>query len=387
MKFQHLFITIFRILLVIIICLNLSKTFFSVRNLYLRTDYRERYPILKKAYYDSIYANKKGKWINDEILYAFAGGAFMQGVSPVLINPEVPPLGRYIIGVSTVLFYNENTLNGLFAILTLLFTYLVAKQVTNSSNLALLPVFFLSFESIFKNQIINTPLLDIMQAVFLLACFYSFNKSLKSSRRLLFIFLANICLGCFISTKFYILGLPIVLASLAVFTIHNLKTHLRYYLITLPFAVGILLLSYAQAIITGYPLSDFLGIQKWILLYNSGHLHFPFSVWQLLLFNRWHVWWGNVPVISDSQWFISWPILTISTLLAAISYFKGKFRENRNSEILFIWAFAYLLLLSISDASTRYFVILIPVLYILTTYFLKELYSVYINKYQVTKNK
>lgn len=384
MKYQHFLPILFRLFLIVIICINLLTTFFSVRMLYIRQDYWLRYPKLRSAYYDSIYANKKGSWINDEILYSFAGGAFMQGVSPILINPEVSPLGRYIIGISAILFNNENILNGFFAVLTLLLTYVVTCQVVKSKSAAVLPVFFLSFEPIFKNQIINTPLLDIMHAVFLLSYFCLFNKSLKSSpRSFIFIFLANIILGCFISTKFYILGLPVILASLIVLIHLDLRKHILYYIATLPLSIGILLLTYIQVIFTGYPLSDFFGIQKWIFLYNSGHLHYPFSVWPLLLFNRWHAWWGEKPIISDPQWFISWPILVLLTALTVFLYLKNKIRKNKAVEILIIWAVSYLLLLSVSDASTRYFVILIPVLYIIASYGIEEIITMSLKKVKI----
>lgn len=381
MKYQYFF-RIFRFFIFVIICINISLTFFSERSQYLSKTYWDRYPGLQKAYYDSIYANKKGTWLNDKILYSFAGGAFMKGVNPVLINPEVSPLGRYIIGLSTVLFNNENVLNGFFVIMTLFLTYIISRQVVKSKTVALLPIFFLSFEPIFKNQIINTPLLDIMHAVFLLLFFYLFNKSLKSPQRsLLSIFLANCALGCFIATKFYILGLPIVIASIIVLINNKLKKHFLQFILTLPIAIGILLSTYIQAIITGYPVSDFLGIQKWIFIYNSGHMQYPFSVWPLLMFNYWYVWWGNIPVLSDPQWFISWPILVIFTFLTLFLYLKKLIRTNKAVEILLVWVFAYLLMLSTSDASTRYFVILIPVLYIITIFCIEEI----VNKLLVSK--
>src|SRR5581483_11711693 len=78
------------IILLGLIIFNLASVIFLQRDKYLSSNYWQRFPSLKKAYYDSIYANKKGGFIPDEVLYSFNGGALIQGVSPILINPEIP---------------------------------------------------------------------------------------------------------------------------------------------------------------------------------------------------------------------------------------------------------------------------------------------------------
>lgn len=149
---------------------------------YLSNDYWRRYPALKKKYYDSIYANKKGQFIRDEYVYSFAAGSLIKGVSPVLVNPETPPLGKYITALSILFFRNEHIMSVLFGVLSLVLLFLVGRQIFSSSVTAFLPVALLSFEPLFLNQLVITPLLDIIQLVFLLSFFYFFNKAQVSKK-------------------------------------------------------------------------------------------------------------------------------------------------------------------------------------------------------------
>jgi len=100
--------------------------------------------------------------------------------------------------------------------------YLLGKQIYSSKITPLIPVVLFSSEAIFKNQLIYTPLLDIIQLAFLLTIFYFFNKYIidkKNSIRN--VLLVNIFLGFFISTKFFGTGIAVVLSILITLIIHS----------------------------------------------------------------------------------------------------------------------------------------------------------------------
>ena len=99
----------------------------------------------------------------------------------------------------------------------------------------------------------------------------------------------------------------------------------------------------------------------------------PFSFWDLLLFNKWHTWWGTREIISDVQWIIIWPI---SAFLTAVFFVGGIFKKILFSEpekIILIWIVIYSLFLSLGESSTRYFPPLLPFIYIIATSFLMKI--------------
>jgi hypothetical protein len=358
------------ILLILGILFNLFSVLWPQKDKYLAHNYWENYKNLEDAYLGSQYVNKHPKgWLPDEAVFAYAGGAFIKGINPVLVIVDAPPLGKYLIGLSTLLFDNPHVVVVLFGILSLLLFYFLANQVLENKILALLSVLFYSSEPIFKNQFIYTPLLDLFQLVFLLGYFYYINKAFLAKKFTIpFFLLISILLGCFISTKFFISGTTVIAASLLWTLLHrDLKKF--FGVLAASFIAGcILLLTYVRVFAFGYNLHRFLGIQKYIFLYHKSQIILPFSVWPLLLFNRWYVWFGDKPIISDKQWAISWPIITVLSFVTMAAYLFKKINKNPHLEVLMLWTICYLAFLSTGQIFSRYLLILLPVLYIISIY-------------------
>ena len=360
--------TVFVILLAVII-FNVGSTVWNLRSLYFSSNYWQNFPALEKVFLSSQYVNKHPVgWIPDEAAFSYAGGKLIKGTNPVLVVPDAPPLGKYVIGLSTILFNNDSTFILVSAILSLILLYFLSLQIFNNKLLAILPPFFLSFEPIFKNQLVYSPLMDIFQLVFLLCIFYFFNRGLTGKKSLVLFSLSSLFLGLFIATKFFITGFTIIAAWYVVLFFARDKRKIINLTLTLPISLFILLLSYARVFAFGYTFNKFLGIQKWVFLYHKSFIILPFSTWPLLLLNRWYVWYGNKPVITDSQWSITWPIVTILSAVTILFYIFKKIPRNKNIEILLAWPVAYMGFLSFGEAISRYFVILIPILYVVALY-------------------
>src|SRR3989344_1032915 len=326
-------IKLFKLILLAVIIFNVFSVIYSQREKFLASNYWQEFPKLKQIFYDYVYKNKDGESISDTVVYSYAAGSLARGESPILENPEVPPFGKYLIALSIIIFNNPHIVIAVFAVLVLILMYFVGKQILDNTLLALIPPFIFSFEPMFKNQIIVTPLLDIMQAAFLLAIFYFFNKSREKIQPILHTLLTVIFFGFFISTKFFGTGVSVVGALFLSLLIHK----------------------------------------KWVFLYNKGHVREPFSIWPLLLFNKWHT--GGI-VSSDPQWLITWPLATIISIVTLIVGFIKRIIKPQ-AEILIFWAVFYMVLMSLVDATARYFVILMPVLYIVATYGAIEVLKVY----------
>jgi hypothetical protein len=356
---------------------NVYLAVFTVGSTYQKHDYWKRYPELKKMYYDSIYANKKGGFIPDEFVYSFAAGSLLKGVSPILVNPETPPLGKYLIGLSIIIFNNEHILTLFFGIASLFILYFIGKQVFSSSLLALLPVTLLSFEPLFLNQLKITPLLDIVQLFFLLCFFLFFNIAHEKTKYLRYFILANCMLGGFISVKYFGVGVTVFGAAIVVLLLRKEFKQIIYYVITSIIAPIILLAMYIQVLFSGYTLSAFLGIQKWIFFYNQGHVTKPFTFFPLFLINRWYAWW-NDSILSDSEWQMTWPLSFVLLAFVLWTYYRYSSYRNKALDIVLVWVVIYIGLLQIGYVSARYFVILLPPLFIVMVYGLRSAAMLYL---------
>jgi len=355
-------------LLIILIIYNVSSVFIQQKEKYVSRDYWKRFPQLKQDYLDSQYVNKHPKaWIGDEFAQSYSGGELIKGTNPVLVTADTPPLGKYLIGLSAILFNNEHILTLIFGIFSLWLLYLVGTQIFSSKLMALLPPAFYSSEPIFQNQLIYTPLFDIIQLVFLLAAMYFFNRAVLSKKRYIILLIAaNIFLGFFISTKFFITGTTIMAAWFAVFFFRKAWKNLITLTALFSVSVVVLLASYMRVFWFGYSFREFLGIQKWVFLYHKSQLILPLTIWPLIFFNKWYVWFGDEPVLSDTQWAYTWPFITLFSLLVIGFYFFKKIKQNISVEAIMYWIVFYLLFFSFGQIASRYLVILIPALYILT---------------------
>lgn len=358
---------VFTLLFILITFYNVGETVVLHWGLYSFHDYWKRFSSLQKTYYGSIYKNKHGSFIPDEFIYSYIGGALIKGASPILLNPEVPPFGTYLIGFSELIFGNENIVSLFFAIFSLFILYLIGLQLFSDNLKASIAPLLFSFEPIFKNQLIYTPLLDIQQLGFILVIFYLFNRAILTEKnQVLYFLFINLFIGFFISTKFFGTGIAVISSLLLPLVIRKDTKRIILFLFTTPLSVIVLYFNYIVVLISGYPFNRFIGIQKWIYIYNTGHLSNFFSVWPLILINKWYLWFGHVKISSDSQWSITWPIITICSILVIISYFFIK--RKKTLEVFLSWVFFYMLILSFAQATSRYFVILIPFLYLITVY-------------------
>lgn len=366
---------ILSIIFIVCILFNISSAIYSNLHSYTSFTYWQRFPEMKTQYVTSQYVDKHPKqWISDALLYSYAGGEYLRGISPVLINPDAPPLGKYLIGLSIFLFNNENIIIIFFGILSVIAMYLVGKQIFSLTPVALLTPFLYSFEPLFKNQFTVVPVFDIMQLPYLLFSFYFFNKGIQTKKYWLFFLFASIFLGLFISTKFFATGITIVIAMYVVLFFHKQWHAFIPYTATLPVGILLLLATYIRVFsFKSYTLFSFLGIQKYVLLYHKSQLILPFSIWPLILFNRWYVWFGNIPVLSDPLWTFMWPTVTVLSIIVLCLYLLQKIERRKEITLLLAWAASYFLFFSFGEIFSRYLFILLPVLYMISIYGIKEI--------------
>lgn len=373
---------LFLLLLITLIIQPLFLIFKNQSN-YFSGGYASRYEMLKEKYYSSQYATKEyTEILTDEYLESFAGGKLLEGINPILIHHDQPPLGRYIIALSIWLFDNEKTIPILLLITSALGIYLVALQVIKNKFLALIPFGIFINQLMFLNKFTFIPLLEPIQFPFIIFALYTFVRGLQKKKYVPWFLITALLIGCVISIRYFVLGGALILALVFYLLIEKKIKQSIVFVASLFLSLFVLLVSYFQTFQAGYSLIKVLGIQKYIFVYHKSAFAQPFSFWDLLFFNRWHTWWGDYAILSDAEWSILWPISALIILFfVGFSLWKNIILSAGELVLLF-WISMYAMMLSFGYTSTRYFLPLVPFLYILATSFSIKLIRYVIKKYK-----
>jgi len=190
----------------------------------------------------------------DNELYALAGWDYVHGLSPEKINFEHPPLAKYLIGFSELIFGSQIVLSIIFGVATLLVTFLIARRLLQS-HYALLPTFFLGFDSMFV-QFSAASLLDVYCTFFAtlyVLVFVFFRRSHWAWIPLGFI------LGLTASTKWT--GIFVFPAILLFAAYQRDKESIALLLLSLPIAILTYTGTYAVYFLNGHSIQDFVGLQ------------------------------------------------------------------------------------------------------------------------------
>lgn len=337
------------------------------RDSFLSRGFMEQFTSYQKAYYSSQYMNKINPGpIPDETFESFVGGALLKGTNPILIVHEHPPMGRYIIALSIWLFDNPRTIIIPLMIISFLGIFLISKAILKNTLFAFFPLIIYANEKLVMSKFSYAPLLEPIQLSFIVFALYFFIKGVSVKQYIYWFIATSVMLGFVISIRFFVLGGAMIFGMMLYFFVtRTFNKRFITFILTLPLCLVVLLFSYTKTILDGYSIIQTLGVQKYILFYHKSQLINPFSFWDLILFNRWHTWWGDMRIISDSTWHLFWPVSIILTIGFLFFIIRKKLALSKAEIVIFLWVFSYILLLSGGMATTRYFLPLLPFLYIL----------------------
>lgn len=368
--------------------------------------YTEKYDAKKyeDSYNKSQYVISQSKhYISDEMLLSHAGYAYVQGISPILINSDHPPLGKYIIGWITVLSGNNRVSSLVFGFLSYMLVSLIIYRLTSSSwNAVLLGIIFLSTDSVIRDQLYYAPILDIIQVTFLLSYMLFFLLYLQTSNKFNLVFM-GLSGGAMAGTKLFfpvIVLLGVTATYLGLLSLFGKRKKIWSDALSLG-GVSILagltyMMSYLVLFIEGGTVRTFLGVQKWIFLFWRNNSIDTASVWgnivPFVLFNKWKVWWGTEPYISYEHWSVFWPIyfvIGMSIAIAILSMTAKRIIFDKKHSIssklpdsfrlfLSLWIVIALMYLLFIPISPRYLMILYVPIYMLIVVTIHKRYPHYV---------
>jgi len=323
----------------------------------------DQYKFFEQLFNRSQYRIKENPAIiPDEVVFSYAAGAYMRGVDPIYINSEHTPLGKYIIGLGIFLIKNDAITIPLCAILTLFAMFLIGNIVLNNKILSLLAVIGFSYEKLFSDQFLVTPLLDMVQLPFILFSLYAFMKEEKKG---MFVWTA-LLVGLVAATKTVVPAVMLVGIFILYLLLQKKIGTIVQMLLFLPISIVVFLFSYIKTFIDGYSIYEFLGFQKWIFLYQKSKLLFPFSVWRLLYRNEWQTWWGDMGFLRADDWQWTWPVITTLPFVGTIFYIVKKCFFTDFKGLLILYILTWELFLSTGVVSSRFFLPLFPICYIIS---------------------
>lgn len=286
--------------------------------------------------------------LGDDGLYLYEGYRLIHGADPSLLNAEVPPLGKYLIGASVVLFNNGHIYGLLIYLVSLLLFFLLAVRLFPPTIAIALAGLF-ALDPLLTRQAALT-MLDGLQMVFLLLFFLLLRKRAHA-------ILLGAALGLFAETKFGVLA-P-ALAVIGAIYLRNWHGIFFFF----ASAAAAYLLPYIQYFLLGHSLVDWLQTQKWIVWFyahNNLTPTFGSSLVALLVGYTQNIYsraWQPI-----SEWSPVWSVVTIATIAAI--------RKIWRPAAVFVAAvFAFYLILPFW---TRYLLLLLPFLYLGFGWFLEK---------------
>jgi len=307
--------------------------------------------------------------MGDAELYAYAGWRQIKGDDPTKINTEMPPLGKYLLGLSIFLFSSPNVGAPIIGGLLLIVLYLFSKRVLKDETLALLPVLTFAAGSLFLEEL-TISMLDLPFTLFICLAFYFLAKGADNPRYYLFSVLS---LAAVSSTKMYQAGFALTTIFglyLLFLLIFYKRKDFFWFLAFLPFFVVFYFLTYAVYFIRGHDLLDFKQLHFWIRHFARVSVtgYRKGEIFRILLLGRWKTWWGGSGIVKVSAW-RSWWVAGFLAIFPSV-FFSFK-KKNFDLLVLSFWPVCLLLMFAYGVSYPRYLLPVLPPLYILLWYNLR----------------
>jgi hypothetical protein len=299
--------------------------------------------------------------IGDDALHAYAGYRLINGDNPFSINNDKPPFGKYLLGLSIILFNNPIYITFFFGFLSLIVFYFIAKNFFKESWLALLATTFVFLDPLIFSQFWIAEL-DLPQLFFFLLNILLLINLKKTKGWNVFLVLGSgLSLGLFTEIKPPIL-LPIIFILETIFFIRKglIKEYLCY---IFGLFLGVIL-PYLRFIYLGNGIVDIFRVHKYVAaIYLQSQLKAHIgAIWSVLMSGQFpNIITGSMMKISE--WSVLWPIITIFGVLSA---FRALIKRENNIFLkgLSIFVMTILLIFTFIPSYPRYLVLVLPFLYL-----------------------
>lgn len=301
--------------------------------------------------------------IGDDGLYAYAGYKVIHGDNPFSINVDKPPVGKYLFGLSILLFNNPMHIVFLLGTATLVFFYILSRKMLEERSSTVFVVTLFSLEPFFFTQLWKSWY-DVLQLFFLIinivALFF-----IGGSRKISFV-LAFICgIALVFSSQIKPALLFPIIFLLETLYFFSKRLRKQYLIFLIAICIGFFI-SYFRYMQLGNGILDVLKVQKYMASFylESGLKVHPEAIWQTIFLGHFPEVTTRTP-INVSEW---WFLLPVVVLLAISGSIFLLFKKE--SPIIWkgfsIFVLTSLIIFSTIPSYPRYIVILLPFIYLLS---------------------
>lgn len=309
---------------------------------------------------EKIVKDIQNKGVSDSFLYSYVGYKYSNGENPSLLNPEHPPLAKYVIGYSIHMFGNEHYIGIAIALSILLLVAIISFQIHGSFLAASFALFLTSLFPLFMDQVVHGPQLELYQLFFFLLVIHMLLMWMKK-KKIVFCIFAGLFFGMLLSTK-------TVLPFFLLFSVWIILSFLKQWKVVLiVIGIGIItfIATYYRYFVLGGTIRSFLGVQKYIVLYY-GNSHIPLlefagNYLRLIFTGSWKFWDTLRTVSFYSEWNILWPLIFIT----GISRLHTQWKKHSNSHLLIYFFILYNIFVFFVPVFPRYLLLLFVPLIIL----------------------
>ncbi len=297
----------------------------------------------------------KRLFLSDEEIYIATGYLYATGDNPINYNFAYPPLTKYLFGLSVIYLNNPYWVQIFFGIILITFTYFMGIALFKNFIVSFISCLFLIVDPLFI-FLSSNALLDLSQAAMGLIYFLTVLLWPKK------FILHGIVLGLFAATKFW--PTPIIfILFLCFYNILRKKFYLKKLLISLLIAFVVYNFFYLKTYIdSNWQFNPIFFLLK-IFKFHFHHNRSPLFGSTFLLFISGHFksWWGKFDIVRSNQWSIFWPLSLISSIFLFI---KNRRKVIDKFKLIFLFPLFYLIFISFQPPFTRYFIVILPFLYL-----------------------
>jgi hypothetical protein len=305
-------------------------------------------------------------FISDSDIYTATGYLYVKGEDPTKYNFQHPPAVKYLFGFSTLLTGNPYWVQIIFGLVLLSLTYFLGTKLFKNKWVGYLGVLGLLIDPVFGGMM-NEALLDLGQAVFALGyitliLFYPESYILQ-----------GVILGLFAASKFWSTAILLVVLVLG-YKLLIRKEKLNYKKILLSFLIAFVVfsLTYIKSFIGAGGAFNLFAFEAKVLRFMFTHNSASFIGGPILLFiSGFFAPWWQAGVARAADWTILWPVGLIVSVWIAV---RTKFKDLRF--FYFLIPIFYLLLSSTQVPFTRYFIVILPFVYLGLAGFLAQLFDI-----------
>lgn len=294
-------------------------------------------------------------FLSDGDLHIAAGYLYAKGEDPTKYHFQHTPFVKYLYGWTIFLTNNPYHLEILFGIVYLCLSYLLAFKLFRSTLVAGLTTLLLTIDPLFI-MLSGDASFEVGQACFMLA--YIFAVLYRREN----FYLQGLFLGLFASAKFWG-AVPFFVLAVNGFEYARKRLKPKIFVLQLLTGFIVFSLTYLKAFINQGGLFNIFFFQLKLLKYWKEHsvTNFPFSSLSLFLAGFYKSWWGNQSLVKAEVWFLLWPVSFIVSVYRSLVLFRRKYINNEFFTA--IMPVAYLIYLGVQAPFPRYFILILPFLY------------------------